>query len=186
MLDPESTWVDRFKKLPPARTPLEGITNLANLIEELTNKVDADLPGSQVSPGIFKWNKQIFITLMLQLKPTQGDDWIEKVSNAWMSGCSSGIITPGTVTSPQWAVSNTDVNTAPSVPATVPTVAAGKAAVASILGQVRAMVSLSPEKSPDLYGKAFRAGIAAFTFTLIGISGSPSSPVPLTLTAKAK
>lgn len=187
MLDPEQTWIDEFKKIPPAKTAIEGITNLADVIEKLTNKVEPNVPGGQGQPGIFQWNKATFIAQMMALVPTQAPDWIPKVANAWMAACSTGIITPATVTAPSlWAVSTKDVNTLPAVPATVPTVATGQAAIIGILSAVPAQVMADATKSPELYAKAFRAGVSAFVFTLIGIAGTPPSPVPTPVPAPAK
>ena len=187
MLDPENIWVMEFKKLPPANTPVEGVKNLADLIEKLTNKVDPLVPGGQASPGVFKWNKASFIAQMMALVPTQGPEWAQKVSAAWFAGCSTGIITPGLVSAPSsWQVSSVDLNTLPTVPATVPTVAAGKAAIEGILASVPGIMSANPSQSPEMFAKAFFAGVKAFTFVLIGISGTPASPVPLPITATAQ
>jgi len=187
MLDSESAWVDEFKKLKPADTPIGGITALADVIEKLTNKVDAMVPGGQSTPGIFKWNKAAFVAQMLTQQPTQGPDWIAKMAGAWQTACNSGVITPGTVTaSSTWAVSSLDVNTLPIVPATVPTVAVGYAAIIGILSGIPAVVASNPEKGPELFAKAFRAGVSAFTFVLIGVAGTPVSPVPLPIVATAQ
>lgn len=187
MLDPEQKWIDEFKKLGPATTPIEGITNLATCIEKLTNKVEPAVPGGQASPGVFTWNPAPFIAQMLAATPTQGPEWIIKIANAWLAGCMAGVITPALVTAPSmWQVSTKDVNTLPAVPTTVPTVAAGQAAIQAILATVAAQTASDPTKSPEIFAKAFRAGVSAFTFVLIGISGTPISPVPLPVTAKAQ
>ncbi len=187
MLDPEQTWVDEFKKLKPATTPIEGIVSLANVIEKLTNKVEPNIPGGQAQPGIFKWNKAAFIAQMMTLTPTQTPDWIPKVANAWSMACNTGIITPALVTAPSfWTVSSKDVNTLPIVPATVPTVVAGQAALIGVLSAVPAQVMADATKSPEMYAKAFRAAVSAFVFILIGISGTQISPVPLPVPVPAK
>jgi hypothetical protein len=187
MLDPEQVWVLEFKKLPPASTAAEGLANLANTIEKLTNKVEPVVPGGTASPGVFQWNKAAFISQVASLTPTAGSEWIQKISNAWFAGCSSGIITPGLVSAPSlWPVSSTDVNTLPSVPSTVPTVTAGKAALEGLMAAMPALMSTNPAQAPEMFAKAFYAGVKAFTFVLIGIAGSPGTPVPLPVTATAK
>lgn len=178
MLDPESTWVDEFKKLKPASTPIAGITALADVIEKLTNKVDPKIPGGMAQPGIFKWNKAIFIAQMLTQQPTQGPDWVAKMAGAWSAACNAGVITPGLVTASIWTVSSKDTLTVPLVPATIPTVAAGQAAIMGILSTMPAVMAADPEGGPEVFGKAFFAGVSAFTFILIGIAGTPVSPVP--------
>jgi hypothetical protein len=188
MLDPVSIWVDEFKKLPPASTPIQGIINLADVIEKLTNKVDPNMPTADaVLPGIFKWNKPVFVTQMLLLVPTQTPDWIPKVASAWAAACMSGIVTPGKVTASSiWQVSVTDSTTIPAAAATIPTIAVGQAAIISMMSTVPAIMAVDPKSAQEMFAKSFRAAVAAFTFVLIGISGTPISPVPLPITFPAR
>jgi len=187
MLDPEQTWIDEFKKLPPAKTPIEGITAQADLIEKLTNKVDPLVPDGQASPGVFQWNKALFVSQMMLLVPTQGAEWVQAVSAAWFAGCSGAVITPGLVNAPSlWPVSMVDANTLPSAAVTVATLSAGKEMVTATLNLMPDIMSSTPDKGPELFAKAFRNGVMAFTFTLIGIAGTPVSPVPLPVVATAQ
>jgi hypothetical protein len=188
MLDPESVWVDEFKKIPPATTPIEGITNLANVIEKLTNKVEPNAPmADAVLPGIFIWNKAIFITQMLALIPTQMPDWIPKVAAAWAAACMGGIVAPGKVTaSSVWQVSVVDSLTVPAAAATIPTIAVGQALIISMMATVPGLMSVDAKSAQEMFAKSFRAAVGAFTFVLIGISGTPITPVPLPITVPAK
>lgn len=187
MLDPESAWVDEFKKLKPEDVSIKGIMNLADAIEKLTNKVEPNVPGGTASPGVFKWNKAIFIAQASALVPTPAPDWTAKLAGAWSAACTAGIITPGLVSAPSlWTVSSVDINTLPTAAATIPTIAAGQAIMLGMLASVPASMSSAPEKAPETIAKAFRSAVMAFTFTLIGISGSPASPVPLPVVAPAK
>ena len=186
MLDPESAWIDEFKKLKPASSAAAGIANLASAIEKLTNKVEPKVPGGVVSPGIFKWNKAAFIAKAMSLAPTPGPEWGVTLAGAWAAGCNTGVITPGLVTASSiWAVSQADINTLPATAATVPTVALGQAAIISILATMPAVMASTPEKGIELQAKAFRAGVLAFTFVLTGLAGTPPTPVPLSLTVPA-
>lgn len=186
MLDPEGTWIDEFKKLKPATSIVEGIQNLADVIEKLTNKVDPLLPGATIAPGIFQWNKPLFVVQALALVPTPGPTWIPQLAAAWAAACTAGIITPGLVTDPIWTVSSVDTLTVPSAAATIPTIAAGQAAIAGILSACPPLMSTNPAQSPETMAKAFRAGVLAFTFILIGIAGTPISPVPTPIPAGAQ
>jgi hypothetical protein len=184
MIDPEGTWIDKFSKLPPANSGIEGITNLANIIEELTNKVEPDVPGATVSPGMFKWNKGAFIARAMALVPTMGPEWANTLAEAWQLGCMGAIITPGTVSNPSvWTASTVDVNTVPVAATTVPTIAVGQALVLAGLMTIPAMMQGDPKKSTEVMAKAFRAGVMAFTFVLIGLV--LASPIPLPLTVPA-
>lgn len=186
MIDAEQIWVDEFAKLKPAKLAIEGITNMAGVIEKLTNKVDASLPGATVAPGIFKWNKAAFISQLTALPPTPGPEWAPKIANAWAAACSTGIITPGLVTfASGWQVSTVDTLTAPAGAATIPTIAAGQAAIITALNSIPAMMKANPAEAQKMFAKAFRLGLISFTFTLIGISGTPASPVPTPFPATA-
>lgn len=188
MLDPVDVWVDEFKKLPPASTPIQGIINLADVIEKLTNKVDPNVPmADAVLPGIFKWNKPVFVTQMLLLIPTQTPDWIPKVAAAWAAACMGGIVTSSKVTaSSLWQVSSSDVLTVPAAAATIPTIAAGQALIISMMSAVPALMTVNATAAQEMFAKSFRAAVASFTFVLIGISGTPVSPVTLPITVPAQ
>lgn len=187
MLDPESAWVDEFKKLKPADVSIDGVMKLADVIEKLTNKVEPNVPGGTVTPGFFKWNKAIFIAQASALTPTPAPDWVSKLASAWAAACTAGIITPGSVSAPSiWTVSSVDVQTLPTAAATIPTISAGQALMVGLLSTVPASMPSTPEKAPETIAKAFRTALTAFTFNLIGISGSPTTPVPLPVVAPAK
>lgn len=188
MIDGDSVWIDKFKKIPPASTPIEGIINLANAIEGLTNKVEPNFPAAdEILPGVFTWNKAIFITQMMQLVPTQGPDWIPKVASAWSAACMGGIIAPGKITaSALWLVSGSDTLTVPVAAATVPTIAIGQALIISMMSSVPAMMSINAPSAQEMFAKSFRAAVLGFTFTFIGIAGTPLSPVPLPITVPAQ
>lgn len=180
MLDPESAWIDKFKKMKPADTPIQGIQQLADTIEGLINKVEPNLPGATISPGIFTWNKPIFIAQALALAPTPGPTWIPTLASAWTAACSASIIKPGTVNDPSlWQVSTVDTLTLPVAAATITTISAAQAVLSGLLQLVPvAMAANQPGKAPENMAKAFRAATLTFMFTLIGIAGTPISPVP--------
>lgn len=187
MLDPESAWVDAFKKLKPADVSLKGVANLADALEKLMNNVEPNVPGGVVKPGFFKWNKAAFIAQASALTPTPAPDWTSKLASAWAAACNTAIITPASVTAASiWTVSTSDVNTAPAGAATIPTISAGQVALSGILASVPSLMSSSAEKAPETIAKAFRAAVSTFTFTLIGIGGSPTTPVPIPVVAPAK
>jgi hypothetical protein len=186
MLDPEPIWVLEFKKLSPQQTGIQGFTKMAEVIEKLTNKVDPSVPGGTATPGIFKWNKAAFIAQVATLAPTATPEWANTMSNAWAAACTSGVITPGLVSAPSlWLVSSVDVNTLPAAATTVPTITVGQALLLSGLLTVPGLMSTNPAMAPEAFAKAFRAAVAAFTFNLIGIAGTPASPVPLPVPATA-
>ena len=187
MLDPQNVWVDEFKKIAPASTPIMGIVNLADTIEKLTNKVEPNFPAADnVSPGIFKWNKALFIAQMLSLVPTPAPDWVPKVANAWMAACMGGIVTPGTVTaSSLWAASTKDVQTLPAAAGTIPTIAIGQAAIISSMVTIPALMAVNPAQAQEMFAKSFFLAVSAFTFILIGLApGTPPIPVPMTVPAR--
>ena len=187
MIDPDSVWVDEFKKLKPASTSIEGVTNLASTIKKLTDKVDPNMPGAQVAPGIFQFNQALFIAQFISQAPTQGQDWASKIASAWSAACTGGIVTPGKVTaSSTWTVSSVDSSTVPTAAATIPTVSAGQAAIMGALAVVPTLMASNPTGAQEAFAKAFRKGVVAFTFVLIGISGTPISPVTLPVTVPAK
>jgi len=62
----------------------------------------------------------------------------------------------------------------------------GQAQIISILSTMPAVMQADPEGGPEVFAKAFRAGVSAFTFALIGLAGAPPAPVPLPLVGKAK
>lgn len=188
MLDPVSTWIDEFNKIPPASTSIMGIINLADTVEKLTNKVEPNAPmADSVLPGIFKFNKATFIAQLLSLTPTPAPDWIPKVAAAWSAACMSGVVTPGKVTiSSMWLVSTSDVSTVPAAAATIPTIAAGQALIISTMSAVPALMSIDPKTAQETFARSFHAAVSAFTFVLIGIAGTPITPVPLPITVPAK
>lgn len=187
VLDPESTWIDKFKALKPQNTAVQGIQQLADTIEALINKVEPNLPGATVQSGIFQWNKAAFIAQALSLTPSPGQTWIPILAGAWTAGCSAAVITPGLVTDATlWAVSTSDTLTLPSAAATIPTISAGSSILQALLQAVPASIASTPEKAPENMAKAFRAATLAFVFTLIGIAGTPISPVPTPVPAPAQ
>lgn len=187
MLDPESDWVDAFSKLKPQSTAVQGIMQLADVIEKLTNKVEPNLPGATVSPGIFTWNKAVFVAQALALVPTPGPTWIPVLASAWSAACTASIIKPGMVSAPSiWQVSTVDTLTLPLAAATIPTIAAGQGILSGLLQLVPLDMQSKPDMAPGDMGKAFRTATLGFVFTLIGISGTPISPVPTPIPAPAQ
>jgi len=187
MLDPQDTWVDEFKKISPADTPIMGIINLADVIEKLTNKVEPNFPAADsILPGIFKWNKALFVAQMLSLVPTQAPDWIPKVANAWMAASMGGIITPGTVTAASiWGQSTSDILTVPAAATTIPTIAVGQAAIITTLSAIPALTAVNPQQAQELFAKSFFLAVSAFSFILIGLApGIPPIPVPMPVPAR--
>lgn len=180
MLDAESAWVDAFKALKPAKASAEGVAKLADTLEKLMNKVEPNVPGATVAPGFFTWNKAAFIAQASALTPTPGPDWGPKLASAWAAACTAGQVKPGSVTAPSiWAVSSSDINTIPAAAATIPTIAAGQVLVMAGLSSVSGLMTSSAEKAPETIAKAFRSGVMAFTFNLLGVGGTPASPVPV-------
>ena len=186
MLDPDSTWADEFKKMKPQKTSIQGVMQLADTIEKLINKVEPNMPGAAVSPGFFKWNKAIFIAQASALVPTPGPSWIPILTGAWTAACSASVITPGLVSNPSvWQVSSVDALTLPIGAATIPTISLGQGIMSALLQLVPLDMQTKPEKAPEDMAKAIRAGVLAFVFTLIGISGTVLSPVPTPIPAPA-
>ena len=187
MLDPEKDWIDAFAALKPADASIVGIMNLADVVERLTNKVEPNMPGATVTPGIFKFNKAVFIAQLMVLIPTPLPDWIPKVAGAWSAGCMGGIITPGCVAAPLvWLVSSSDVNTLPVAVVTIPTIAVGQALIVSMMAGVPGLMAVDAKSAQDMFARSFFAAVSAFTFSLIGIAGTPITPVTLPVVVPAK
>ena len=187
MLDPEKDWIDAFAALKPADVSITGIMNLADVIEKLTNKVEPNMPGATVTPGIFKFNKAIFIAQLMSLVPTPVPDWIPKVAGAWSAACMGGIITPGCVMAPSvWLVSSSDIMTIPTAAATIPTIAAGQAMIVSMMSGVPGLMAVDAKSAKEMFARSFFAAVSVFTFSLIGIAGTPILPVPLPMVVPAK
>lgn len=187
MLDPVDVWIDEFSKLPPAETSIMAVINLANIIEKLTNKVEPNaITALSIVPGTFIFNKATFIA-QLVLIPTAAPDWIPKIATAWMAGCTSGFITPSTVIDPiTWPVSTSDVSTVPLAATTIPTMAAGQSLLISTLSLIPSLMLVDPKLAQETIARAFYLAVSSFSFTLIGLSGTPISPVPTPITVPAK
>jgi xanthine/uracil/vitamin C permease (AzgA family) len=115
-----------------------------------------------------------------------GPTWAITLGDAWQLGCIGAVVTPGLVSNPSaWTASTVDVNTVPTAAVTIPTIAAGQALVLSGLLTMPTIMQSDPKKSPEAMAKAFRSGVMAFTFVLIGLVLMPPSapPVPLPITA---
>ena len=179
MLDPLSTWKDRLLQMKPTSTPIDGVTNLANFLNEMMNKVQA-IGGHQ---GIFTFNKALFLaTLTPTLVPTgSASVWSAAVATAWQTAVAASIITPATVSNPAWLISSVDIMTLPIGASTIVTLSAASMSLKSALASSQSTFSGNVSSGQEAFAKAFRDATLMFQFLCIGIGGTPISPVPIPL-----
>lgn len=185
-VDALSGWVTELDAMPPSSTIAGGIANLATFFDDMSKDVNA--VGGTV--GIFAFDKATFESTLLGLgfSPTGTDDWIAKLGTAWEAGCSSAVITAGTVTDASWTASGSlDTETPSSGSGTILNLSAAKTifetglALASdpfIAGDITNETEANAAKED--FAAAWRDATLTFIFTCIGLI-LPPPPTPLSI-----
>lgn len=183
MLPSADDFSSQIKSLGPAPDKATGIAEFVGKIADFTNQVQA---GSTGTAGILTFGNAAMISVMNSMQPVTDNSWASPFADAWAAGISTAIITPGTVTDPTvptpvWTGSGLlDIATLPSGTATIPNIAAAKAALLTDLTNM-----VATQDAPLPLATAIRNATLMLIFIVIGLSDPPSFlPIPLTIPAQ--
>lgn len=178
MLSTAEDFKNFILSLPPTRDSVEGVNNFVTVIANFTNSVQAGPTGS---PGILTFGNSAMISALLTMQPVKDNSWIQRFADAWESGITTSIITPGTVIEPVWLGSaGLDIATVPSASATILTIPTAKAGLITELSTSDLL-----SNSPLPLATAIRNATLALVFNCIGLGPPPFFvPIPIPLSAQ--
>ena len=178
MLPSQSTLANDILALPTTTDKVSGITNLVDLLGNFMDQVEGN-PGGTV--GIFTLNNATVIAALSSLVPVDDNSWVSAFTTAFLSGVTTGTITPGTVTNSAWIGSgNMDTETSPSPSSTITTLSAFESTLMSGLSSATA-----ENNPPQPFAGAFRDSTLEFQFECIGLGPPPTfTPIPITIAAE--
>ena len=167
-----SGWTKRFNQLDPTLIPIEGVTNFAQAVADLTNPLQAN-PGGV--PGILTFAQPVFVANLSSLAPTLAASWVAILANAWNLAMAASIITPGTVTNAVWLGSGgVDSSTAGTGTAVIQNLAAATAQLSTELA------TITPDVSAQGMALAFRDATLMLQLQVIGLAPPLAlTPIPI-------
>ena len=157
---------------------IQGITNLVAVIANYMNQVQGGPTGT---PGIFALAEPDMVAILSTLELVTDNSWVSTFADAFQAGCEMAVITPGTVSNPEWLGSGgLDIATSPTGAATITTIAA---AVSDLSSQL--MDAKPDSDAPGPMAKAIHDATLDFVFTCIGLSAPPAlAPIPIPTSAQ--
>lgn len=185
MLDPLSTWLSEYEKLPVDKTGDDSPKNIANFLDQRVNK-KMDLKNSTVKmtpPPQFMWAKGVFQSLFAIITKIPVPDQITpaiSIATAWQSSilASGMIIQTGASMNPPPPGTNAIVGSAVAI-LDPPTLAAAYSTLISDLVNAKPSSKNSEAEFPKAMYKAF----SSLTYTITGVDTKPppTGPIPFTL-----
>lgn len=175
MLPGPSVLAASIKALPPTMSAIEGGMNFAGAISDYLAMVQGGPTGS---PGILTFSKAIFGSLVATMPPDPtGAAWPALMASNFNTALLASIITPGTVMSPIWTISQVDILTLPLAAATIIT---APLVMTTLMGQLSSVKSDDPS-APMPLATAFDTAIKTMMFLCIGITlvGVVPTPTPI-------
>lgn len=178
MLPSQSTLANNILALPPTTDKVAGITSLVGVLGDFMDMVQGN-PGGTV--GIFTLNNPTVVAALSSLVPVDDNSWVSAFTTAFLSGVTTGTITPGTVTNSAWTGSgDLDTETSPSPTSTILTLSAFESTLMSGLNGATA-----ENDPPQPFAGAFRDSTLEFSFSCIGLGPPPTfTPIPITIASE--
>lgn len=174
MLPSVSSLNSQLLALPPTLSSNAGATQFVNCIASYMNQVQGGPTGT---PGIFTYLRPPVIAAIQALPPLIDNSWITNFANAIHLGTTGATLVPGTITSPAWTASITDIG-----PVSIITLSSALSTLISALSPV------TWDNNPALpLAQAINSYTLAFTFQTTGLAlAPPGPPIPIVLTFPAQ
>lgn len=173
MLPSASSLADQIKAIVPENDAETAATNFISVIAAFANQVQA---GEMGTPGILTYNNSAAISGMLALTPTGTQSWVPGFANAIHSGVSSGTLTPGTVTDPEWTDSDKD---------TEPPMITNLSAALSLLESELDGVTYA-NNAPEPLAQAIHDYMSSIMFQCTGLATTDGPPEQIPITFQAQ
>jgi hypothetical protein len=174
MLPSVSTFSNTLLALSPVDVSLAGATQFIGAVASFINQVQAGPTGS---PGILTYGESAAIAAMQSLPPVNDNSWITGFASAIHVGTTTGILVPGTVTSPAWTASLVDVDP--------PVIITSAIALSTLISGLSSVTSSNNPPVP--MAQAISNYALALTFQCTGLAlAPPGPPIPVPLTFNAE
>lgn len=174
MLPSVSSLNSQLLALPPVNSSVAGATQFVNCIANYMDQVQG---GSTGSPGIFTYLRPPVIAAIQVLPPVKDNSWIVNFANAIHLGTTGATLVPGTIVSPAWTASITDIG-----PVSITTLAPALATL------IAALQPVTWDNNPAMpLAQAIHDYATAWTFQTTGLAlAPPGPPIPIVLTFGAQ